>query len=112
MICYYVQVSVPRPRLISPAAVRDALGLARLLYEAEREAGADGVRLAELEAAGRLLAEGAKLAQLDADTLGHRAALGRVQDGMGRLAAVGWPASLEALLKAATRRFEVAKSGR
>jgi hypothetical protein len=35
-----------------------------------------------------------------------------VQDGMGRLAAVGWPASLEALLKAATRRFEVAKSGR
>ena len=92
------------PTRFSPEGVRDALALARLLFEVEREAGADGVRLAQLEAAGKMLATAAKLARCEPDTMGGRAAPARAREGVEALVAVGWPPGVAELVGVATRR--------
>lgn len=72
----------------SPAdAIRDALGLVRLLYaarktrEATLPAGSD-----PLVAIGRELASVLPMAELDPDTLGHRAAIDRAERALAKLA--------------------------
>jgi hypothetical protein len=87
-----------------PEAVRDALALARALYEADREAGADGARLAQIATAGRLLATAWQFSQCEPDTMGARAAPTRAREGVEALAALDWPPGVAELVRAVKRR--------
>jgi hypothetical protein len=75
------------PRSPTADAIRDALGLARLLYagrrarEAMPPPGAD-----PLVAIGRELSEALELARYEEGSLGHRAALDRASRALARLA--------------------------
>ena len=91
------RVPAPPCRPPSPEAIRDALGLARILYEAARESRVDGERLANLEAAGKTLAVAAKLAKSEPDSMGARAAPDRAREGVEKLLALGWPPGVNEL---------------
>ena len=101
---YPAFVAVPPYRAVSPAHVRDALALARLLYEAEREAGADAGRLNAVAAAGKVLATAAQFAKGEPDSLGGRAAADRAREGIEKLAAVGWPVGVAELVEVTRKR--------
>lgn len=85
-------------------ALRDALGLCRLLYATEQIRGASSERLAAIAEAGRRLATAARFAALEPGSLGHRAAPGHAREGMRLLAEVGWPEEVAALTETARRR--------
>jgi hypothetical protein len=51
----------------SREAIREALGVGRILFEGQREAGSDGVRLANLEAAGKTLATAVRVGHVVED---------------------------------------------
>lgn len=92
----------PRP---SPSAIRDALGLARILYAVEASAvRADPTRLDAILSAGKSLATAARFAKLEPGSLGHRAAPAHALAGLDALAAVGWSPEIAALITAARRR--------
>jgi hypothetical protein len=86
---------VPRPLgpPFRPAAVRDALGLVRLLFAVERE-GTDLDRATLLTEVGKTLGECLGMGHLSPESLGYRAAVSRSAEAMDRLAAVAWPADV------------------
>ena len=87
---------------LSLPALRDAIGLARLLYATTDSA--DAARLAAVATAGRQLANALRFASMEAGSLGYRAAPMNAARGMAALAAVGWPADVAALIEAARAR--------
>ena len=86
-------------------ATRDALGLVRLLYEAERSGDANPARLVALVEAGKALNTVADFLSLKPETMGFRAAPAHIQKALERLDALRWPATTCALLTAARRRL-------
>jgi hypothetical protein len=96
------QMSIERPRHALPLpAVRDALGLVRLLYIAEK----DDARQRAIAAAGESLSTALRLAQLeDPECLGYKAAPGNAVKGFAALLGMGWVPEVLALLHAAQGR--------
>ena len=88
-----------------PHAVRDALGLVRLLFAVERE-GIDITRTAQLTEIGRTLGECLELAQRDPETLGYRAAVHRSREAVDQLAAMAWPAEIAEVVRVAQSRLK------
>jgi hypothetical protein len=90
----------PAPALPLPA-VRDAIGLVRLLYLAE----ADEARQRDIAAAGESLSTALRMAQLeDPECLGYKAAPGNAAKGFAALLAMRWTPEVDALIRAAQRR--------
>ncbi len=90
------------------AAVRDALGLVRLLFALERE-GTDVTRTATLTNVGTTLADCLRLGtnmRDRPDTVGYRAAMHRSWDAVDKLAAMEWPAHLAELVRHAQSRVK------
>lgn len=92
-----------QPRTFSAAAVRDALGVARVLYAVELAAG-DADRAAAVARAGTLLSDAVRLAELAPGSMGQRAAPMNAEKGLGALRAVGWSPEVEDLIDAALDR--------
>lgn len=91
---------------LSLSSLRDAIGLARLLYAAEVAAGHPDQAVA-VAAAGKLLADGHRLGSMEPGSLGHRAAPGNAEKGLAALCAVGWPPDIERLIDVARGRMGV-----
>jgi hypothetical protein len=82
-------------------ALRDAIGLVRLLYVAET----DGARQRQIAGAGESLSTALRLSQLeDPDCLGYKAAPGNAGKGFAELLAMTWAPEVEALIRAAQGR--------
>lgn len=96
---------MPRPLGPSfhPAAVRDALGLVRLLFAVERE-GTDLDRAALLTEIGTTLGQCLEMGRLRPETLGYRAAVSRSAEAMDRLVTLTWPADVAELVRRARDR--------
>jgi hypothetical protein len=96
------QMSIERPEPALPLpAVRDALGLVRLLYVAEK----DDARQREIASAGESLSVALRMAQLeDADCLGYKAAPRNAAKAFAALLALVWAPELEAVIRAASGR--------
>lgn len=88
-----------------PGAVRDALGLVRVLWLVERE-DTDLDRTAQLTEIGRTLRECLALAQRSPETLGYRAAVSRSADAVDKLAVMVWPAEIAELVRVARVRVK------
>lgn len=86
-----------------PAAVRDALGLVRLLFVVERE-GTDFDRATLLAEVGKILGECLEMGYLSPESLGYRAAVSRSAEAMDRLAAAAWPADVAEVVRRARDR--------
>lgn len=86
-------------------AVRDALGLVRVLFALERD-GTDMTRTAQLVEIGKTLAECLGLAMRDPETLGYRAAVTRSCDAVDKLAAMEWPADVAEVRRLARDRVK------
>ena len=98
---------------ISVPALRDALGLARILYAAERAAGATEDRLRTVGEGGRLLALALEqTTRFQRGTLGHRAAPNNAGYGFDTLARVTWTPEVAALLTEARARVFRRHNGR
>ena len=97
------------PRPLGPSfhghAVRDALGLVRLLFSIERE-GTDITRAAHLTEIGTTFRDCLGLARRDPETLGYRAAVSRAHDAADRLAAMDWPAHVAEVVRVAQARVK------
>jgi hypothetical protein len=95
-----MSIERPQPALPLPA-VRDAIGLVRLLYVAEANEG----RQRQIAGAGESLSTALRMAQLeDPDCLGYKAAPGNAAKGFAALLAMTWPPDVEALIRAAQGR--------
>jgi hypothetical protein len=93
-------MTLDRPPPALPfAPLRDAIGLVRLLYVAEKDEG----RQRAIAAAGEHLSTAIRLAQLEgSECLGYKAALGNAAKGFaGLLAMVEWVPEVRALIEAA-----------
>ena len=89
-----------------PHAVRDALGLVRLLFAVERE-GIDITRAAQLTEIGTTLGECLELARgRESETLGYRAAVHRSREAVDQLAAMAWPAEIAEVVRVAQSRLK------
>lgn len=84
-------------------AVRDALGLVRLLFAVERD-GIDFDRLAALVDLGNELVLVLDLGRCGRDSLGYRAGVNRAIDVMSKLVAMTWPSEVAALVQVARAR--------
>jgi hypothetical protein len=93
---------------MSQEALRDTLGLLRLLYTAAREQGAEPAELQALEAAGARLRTALDLNQREPGTLGHRAAPSHAEAALAGIDAAATAQGAGRLLEAARRRLGLA----
>lgn len=99
-------VVLPPARPLPAAALRDALGLARVLYAAELAAGAAPERLEAIADAGRKLRLALEHLACEPDTLGRRAAPANAATGMARLSSVSWSPEVAKLVEVARAKLE------
>lgn len=92
-------MAVPRVGTFQPGAVRDALGLVRVLWAVERDGEADVARLKSLSQIGAKLRETLDLGRLREETLGYRAAVLRSWEAVDALASLTWPAEVAELVR-------------
>jgi hypothetical protein len=95
-------VSPPLGPTFRVRAVRDALGLVRLLFAVERD-GEDLDRPAALVDLGKELVLALTLGRCGRDSLGYRAGVNRSVEVMDGLAAMTWSSEVAALVRVAHR---------
>lgn len=93
----------PPPRHFPASAVRDALGLTRILWIVEND-GVDLDRMREITEAGEMLVRALDLGRCRPESLGYRAALHWSETAMDKLTALEWSPDHRALVSRASYR--------